>query len=497
MNVAFVWKPILEWKPIPPIYVRNTFGRRLEKLEPIEPGIIRMYVCGPTVYDYTHVGHARTYVAFDAIKRYLSLRGFNVFHVQNITDIDDKIINRANKEKKNWEEIVEEYTRDYMENLEKLKIEIHLHPRVTSHISDIISFIEELIEKGYAYIAESGSVYFDVSSYDGYGELSGRVSPSEWRQEEEVLREKKNPFDFALWKAWKPGEPYWEAPWGRGRPGWHIECSVMSSKYLGRVFDIHGGGQDLIFPHHENERAQSEALFGVKPWVRYWLHTGYLTISGEKMSKSLGNIVVLREAIRKWSGNVLRMWLLSAHYRSQLDYNEQSLEQSKINLRRIESTAIELKRVVRDREPSSSINKDEERILTKVLEYYVEFHRAMSSDFNTAEALATIISLTRLANIDIIPNEYYTASIVSLKLLEEFNYVFAVLDRVFGVSVEPTTEWEKLFKHTIDILLSIRQKLREEKKYELSDWIRSELRKIGIKLYDYPGGKTIWRLEKD
>ena len=191
------------------------------------------------------------------------------------------------------------------------------------------------------------------------------------------------------------------------------------------------------------------------------------------------------------------MWLLSAHYRSQLDYNEQSLEQSKINLRRIESTAIELKRVVRDREPSSSINKDEERILTKVLEYYVEFHRAMSSDFNTAEALATIISLTRLANSDIIPNEYYTASIVSLKLLEEFNYVFAVLDRVFGVSVEPTTEWEKLFKHTIDILLSIRQKLREEKKYELSDWIRSELRKIGIKLYDYPGGKTIWRLEKD
>lgn len=281
------------------IRVFNTLGRRKEVFTPHRPPLVGMYVCGPTVYDYTHIGHARTFTVFDAVKRYLRLRGFDVFHVQNITDIDDKIINRAREEGRDWRDVVEEYSRDYFEGLRSLGIQIDHHPRVTDHIPDIIRFVHGLIEKGYAYVAESGSVYFEVDKYPGYGMLSGSLSKEAWRQEEDVMHEKKSPYDFALWKAAKPGEPSWESPWGRGRPGWHIECSVMSSRYLGSRIDIHGGGVDLVFPHHENERAQSESYFGHR-WVKYWLHASYLTIKGEKMSKSLGNIIPLREALREW-----------------------------------------------------------------------------------------------------------------------------------------------------------------------------------------------------
>jgi len=247
--------------------VFNTLSRRLEVFEPLEPGIVKMYVCGPTVYDYTHLGHVRTYVAFDVVKRYLRLRGFDVLHVQNITDIDDKIIRRAQREGRDWREIADEFTKDYLETLRALNISVDLHPRVTEHIREIIEFIQTLIDKGFAYVAPSGSVYFRVDAYDDYGRLSNRRDKELWGQEEEFVHEKESPYDFALWKAAKPGEPFWESPWGRGRPGWHIECSVMSSRYLGSRFDIHGGGSDLIFPHHENERAQSEAALGVRPWV--------------------------------------------------------------------------------------------------------------------------------------------------------------------------------------------------------------------------------------
>ena len=258
----------------------NTLGRRKERFEPFNPPIVKMYVCGLTVYDYMHIGHARTFVVFDAIKRYLKLRGYDVIYVQNITDIDDKIINRAKEKGINWKELAETYIKDYMDNIKKLNINVDYHPRVTEHINDIIDFIKVLLEKGHAYVAKSGSVYFDVSSYKFYGELSGRASKELWRQEEEFVYEKKNPYDFALWKALKPGEPWWESPWGKGRPGWHIECSVMSTKFLGPRIDIHGGGQDLIFPHHENEKTQSECALGIRPWVKYWLHSGMLTIKG-------------------------------------------------------------------------------------------------------------------------------------------------------------------------------------------------------------------------
>ena len=485
--------PTLDYEPLPPIKVRNTFGDKIEVFETFTPGIVRMYVCGPTVYDYTHLGHARTYVAFDAIKRYLMLRGYHVIHVQNITDIDDKIIDRAKREGRDWREVAETYTKDYFEALRQLKISVDISPRVTEHINDIIEFIKGLIEKGYAYVAPSGSVYFEVDKFPDYGALSGRFHPEQWRQEEDVLREKKKPYDFALWKAWKPGEPYWEAPWGRGRPGWHIECSVMSSKYLGRQIDIHGGGQDLIFPHHENERAQSEAYFGIKPWVRYWLHTGMLTVKGEKMSKSLGNIIVLREALKKWGANTLRLWILSAHYRTQLDFTEESIEQARATLNRIIAAYQALEAIVKSAEPQPALRDEDVKRLLEVRKLYMEFHKAMSNDFNTAKALAAINKLVRLVNSQIVPSEDYTAAILAQRLMLEFNYVFRVADEAIYGRGTPHGE---LVNKLVDLIVSVRAELRARKEYDLADRIRSELMKLGIKLYDYPGGRTIWRFEE-
>ncbi len=486
------WHPTPLWpqEGLPRILVRNTLGRRLEPFEPLLPGIVRMYTCGPTVYDYTHLGHARTYVAFDAIKRYLVLRGYNVIHVQNITDIDDKIIDRANREGVDFREIVERYTRDYMEALAKLKIRIDIHPRVTDHINDIIEFIEGLIEKGYAYVAPSGSVYFDVSQYSDYGSLSGRFEKEQWRQEPERLAEKKNPYDFALWKAWKPGEPWWESPWGRGRPGWHIECSVMSSKYLGDQFDIHGGGQDLVFPHHENEKAQSEAYFGKKPWVKYWLHTGYLLIRGEKMAKSLKNIVTVREALKTWDPGVLRLWLLSAHYRGQIDFREESLEQAQAMLRRIRGTVTALIKTLNETYPAKNVTEKDARLALEANKYRYEFHRAMSNDFNTASALAAINGLVKLVNTDLIPSESFVALNAAYKAFYEFNTVFAVLDDI----IHGTPLREDITPKLIDLVVRIRGTLRARKDYELSDWIREELRKLGIILLDKKDGSTEWRM---
>ncbi len=479
---------VIEWRGLPKIRVRNTLGNRVEEFHPLEPGIVRMYVCGPTVYDHMHIGHARTYVAFDAIKRYLQLRGYSVFHVQNITDIDDKIIRKANEEGRDWREIVDRYSKDYFEMLRSLGITVDIHPRVTDHISEIIEFIEGLIEKGHAYVAPSGSVYFDVTTYPHYGELSGRVHPEQWRQEEDVLREKRHPFDFALWKAWKPGEPYWESPWGRGRPGWHIECSVMSSRYLGEQFDIHGGGQDLVFPHHENERAQSESYFGKRPWVRYWLHTGYLTISGEKMSKSLGNIIPANEAIRKWGPRVLRLWLLSAHYRTQLDFSEEALEQARSTLARIEAAAEAVERLLAEAEPEASLRGERLEQTRSLLDAYYAFHEAMSSDFNTARALAAVMEAVRVVNRQTLPSESYTGAAIAARLFAEFNHVFNVLGKRAAT--------EGPFEQLVELLVKVRSELRRRKMFDLADEIRSELGQLGIQLMDYPGGKTVWRLTK-
>lgn len=468
------------------IRVRNTLGRRIELFEPINPPLVNMYVCGPTPYDFTHIGHARTFVSFDAIKRYLNLRGYSVFHVQNITDIDDKIINRAREEGRSWEYVVNEYTRDYMEMLEALRIRVDVHPRVTAHIREIIEFIQGLIDKGYAYVAESGSVYFEVEKFPDYGRLSGNFTRESWRQEEEFIREKRSPYDFALWKAAKPGEPSWDSPWGKGRPGWHIECSVMSSRYLGSRIDIHGGGVDLVFPHHENERAQSEAYFGLKPWVKYWLHVSYLTIRGEKMSKSLGNIIPFKEASKKWGSGPLRLWLLSAHYRSNLDYNEQGLEQASKLYERLRDIASRVTRRLEKSEPTHYLDERGVELLRSLKTIHSSWHEAMSSDFNFGEAMRWVWEFTSVYYRDIEASESQAVLLYSYRILQEFNKVYAVLDDVLEVPRALGIE-----DNLIELIVQVRSELRARRMYDLSDAIRDRLSRLGIKLIDYKD-RTEW-----
>ncbi len=477
-----------------PLRVYNTLTRSLEVFEPLEPGFVRMYVCGPTVYDYTHLGHARTYVAFDVIKRYLIYKGYDVFHVQNITDIDDKIINRAREEGVSWKDIVDRYTKDYFECMKALGIRVDASPRVTEHIQDIIEFIQALIDMGYAYVS-NGSVYFEVDKFPDYGKLSGRAKSEEWRQELDVVQEKKKPYDFALWKRAKPGEPWWESPWGPGRPGWHIECSVMSSRLLGKQFDIHGGGQDLIFPHHENEIAQSEARWGIKPWVRYWMHTGYLTIRGEKMSKSLGNIIPLREAIKKWKPEVLRMWLISAHYRRPLDFSDEALEHATRRYERLAGAVEELKRILRE------LDGHEGRVSDYGLETIAEirkcikgFEEAMDDDFNTPRALSYVFELASIVYKRISEKPEYTVAAAALRAFKRINVVLGVLDKHLA-EAPAVSDAEKLVEQLIDLVVRIRAKHRAAKDWETADWIRSELAKLGVKLFDQRD-KTTWRLER-
>jgi cysteinyl-tRNA synthetase len=468
------------------IRVRNTLGRRLELFEPVKPPFVSMYVCGPTPYDYTHIGHARTFAVFDAIKRYLGLRGFGVYHVQNITDIDDKIINRAREEGRGWEEVVEEYTRDYMQMLEALKVRIDLHPRVTAHIRDIIEFIQGLIDKGYAYVAESGSVYFDVDKFPDYGRLSGNLSREAWRQEEEFLREKRSPYDFALWKAAKPGEPSWDSPWGRGRPGWHIECSVMSSRYLGSSIDIHGGGVDLVFPHHENERAQSESYFNTRPWVKYWLHTSYLTIGGEKMSKSLGNIIPFKDAQSRWGSGPLRLWLLSAHYRSNLDYNEQGLEQSLRLYERLRDIASRVTRRLERGEPTHYLDSRGLEVLRSLKAIQSSWHEALSDDFNLGLAMRWVWEFTNTYYRDVEASESHSVLLYTYRVLYELNRVYAVLDDIIEAPKALGIEGDLL-----ELIVQVRSELRARRMYDLSDAIRDRLSKLGIKLVDYKD-RTEW-----
>ncbi len=469
------------------IKVFNTLGRRMEVFEPDSPPKVGMYVCGPTVYDYTHIGHARTFTVFDAIKRYLRLRGFDVFHVQNITDIDDKIIRRASEEGRSWRDVVEEYTRDYMEGLGSLGIRIDHHPRVTDHIREIIEFVQGLIEKGYAYVAESGSVYFEVDKYPDYGRLSGRIGRDAWRQEEELVHEKRKPYDFALWKAAKPGEPSWDSPWGKGRPGWHIECSVMSSRYLGRRIDIHGGGVDLVFPHHENERAQSESLFGER-WVKYWLHSSYLTIKGEKMSKSLGNIIPLREALKEWNPGALRLWLLSSHYRSNLDYSDEALAQYTRLLERLRSVADSIGRRLERAEPKGYLTDSEIEVLRSIDGVLAQWHSSLSSDFTFGRAMSSVWEFTTIYFRDVEQTESYTLLWRSWRALLSFNTVYGFADNIF----ESRQPEKSLEDSLVEALVEVRSELRKRRMYDLADSIRSRLASLGIILTDR-GERTEWR----
>ncbi|ASJ10742.1 cysteine--tRNA ligase [Thermococcus sp. P6] len=470
------------------IRVYNTLTRRKEEFRPIREGEVRMYVCGPTVYDYTHLGHARTYIAFDVIRRYLEHRGYTVLMVMNFTDIDDKIIRRARETGEDPRELAERFLRYFLEDMASLRVKpADVYPRVTEHIDDIIDFVRKLQEKGYAYEGSDG-VYFEVGKFGDYGKLSGirledlrkgaRVEPGEG---------KKNPEDFALWKKAKPGEPKWESPWGEGRPGWHIECSTMSTKYLGESFDIHGGGNDLIFPHHENEIAQTEACTGHE-WVRYWLHTGFLMVNGEKMSKSLGNFVTVREMLRRYDPEVIRLFVLQRHYRSPLDYTEEGMEHAKNNLERLYNTLENIRVAMKEADISFRWEKEEFEAYESIRNARKKFYEAMDDDFNTAEALKAVFEASTAVNRYLSDVERPKESILR-KAMEFFKAVSEIFGLFEDYFRERKAENEEAF---IELLVEVRSRLRRERNFELADEIRARLRELGIQLEDTPKG-TVWK----
>lgn len=480
----------------------NTRTRQKETLQTREPNVLHMYVCGLTPYDSMHIGHARAFVVYDVLRRYLEHRGLRVIHVQNWTDIDDKIIQRANELKVSAKEVAERFIAEAEEDYRNLGLlQPTIMPSVTEHIPDIIKAVQTLIDKGYAY-ARGGDVYFDVSRYESefhdYGLLSGqtrdeliagaRVAPDE---------DKDDPMDFALWKSAKSNEPFWESPWGRGRPGWHIECSVMSLKYLGAPFDLHGGATDLVFPHHENEIVQSQALTGIKPIVTCWMHAGVLTVGGEKMSKSLGNFVTLRDALKRHGKNALRLLYLSTHYRSPLDYSEERAEGSKASLRRIR-TAIE---TVRNRlaaetgEETEASRERAQELLQLVEESTRLFYEAMDDDLNTAEALGYLFrmvgaALTLGVAIKELPS---TSEKQALNLLRErLTNLLSVLGFDVTELEAPERLEDVLSEQLLNLLVEVRGQLRQRKIFDLADLIRSKLSELGIALEDTQQG-TRWR----
>lgn len=469
------------------LYIYNTLTAVKEEFKPLHRELVKVYVCGPTVYDKTHLGHARTYIAFDIVRRYLEFLGYNVLQIVNITDIDDKIIRKSIETGKEWREIAEENMRNFFNAIDKLNIRrAHIYPRVTEHIDDIVKFIEKLIENGYAYEAE-GNVYFDVDKFVDYGKLS-KVKRDKLKPQEE-MNGKRKPYDFALWKKAKPMEPCWESPWGKGRPGWHIECSVMASKYLGSQFDIHGGGQDLIFPHHENEIAQSEAFFKKKPWVKYWMHTGMLMIGEEKMSKSLGNVITIEELTRKYKPMELRFYIINSHYRSPITFRENLLEQAKRAYNRILESILTLKSILKGK---ITYRENEESIeeLKRIIKLRRNFLNAMNDDFDTPRAIARLHELTTLVNKEIIPGEKIVAAEFAMKVFFEASKILGVFEEAFKENLESNLTYK-----LIDLLLKVRQKHRLRREWEIADWIAREIRKLGVEISDN-GRKTTWRLKR-
>ncbi|NMA03183.1 MAG: cysteine--tRNA ligase [Clostridiales bacterium] len=458
----------------------NTLTGKKEEFIPLEPGKVKMYACGPTVYDYFHIGNARTFIIFDALRKYLEYRGYDVTFVQNFTDVDDKIINRAKEEGVPPGEISEKFIQIYFEDSKTLGIEkADIYPKVTENIEEIIEFIGELMDKGYAY-ESGGDVYFDVSRYEDYGKLSKQnLEELQLGARVEVSEQKRNPLDFVLWKAAKPGELSWESPWGAGRPGWHIECSTMSNKYLGETIDIHGGGRDLIFPHHENEIAQSEARSG-KPFANYWLHVGYLNIDDKKMSKSLGNFFTPREIAKEFDLENFRFLILSAHYRNPVNFNRELLESAKNGLDRLYTGKNNLEYLIENAEDRIPMENEKEW-LENLKQYKNRFNEVMDDDFNTADGIAVIFDLVREINTNVDEK-------AAKQILQEAYDLFMELTSVLGLLGKK----EETLEEDIERLIEERQKARKEKNFELSDKIRDDLKEKGIILEDTPQGVK-WR----
>lgn len=463
------------------MFLRNTLTGQLKRFEPIEPGIVRMYVCGPTVYGLIHVGNARPMVVFDALRRYFEYRGYRVLMVQNFTDIDDKILNRANEWGVDYKQVAEAFIQEYWRDASALGVRApNFAPKTSDFVMEIVSAIEMLIKKGYAYTAD-GDVYFDVKSSPKYGELSHRnLDEMIAGARVEVSEKKRFPLDFALWKSSKPGEPAWDSPWGKGRPGWHIECTIMSTKLLGSTLDIHAGGEDLIFPHHENEKAQSEALTG-KQFVRYWLHNALVRVSGDKMSKSLGNIFILREALKQFGADGLKLYFLSKHYRSPIDFSVESLEASAKAAKRIHESFKRFEsKFTFVPVPSNDVWMNEQR---------QKFVEALDDDFNTPKAIAQIFDLVAELN-KLMDESREEQALKTYHLLRrEFCPVLGLFEagtQAMDIDVDPL----------IRLILELRNELRQRKLYELADKLREKLKDLGVKIRDGRDGSTYSFIEE-
>ncbi|WP_226038409.1 cysteine--tRNA ligase [Aquibacillus saliphilus] len=463
-----------------PIQIYNTLTRQKEPFKTIEENKVRMYVCGPTVYNYIHIGNARPAIVFDAVRRYLEYRGYEVKYVLNFTDVDDKIIKAANDLGGEVSEVAERYINAYMADVAALGVKeaVH-HPRVTETMTDIIEFIANLIDKDYAYEAD-GDVYFKTRAFDGYGKLSHQPI-DELRSGARIqVGEKKNdPLDFVLWKQAKPGEIAWESPWGNGRPGWHIECSAMAKKYLGETIDIHAGGQDLTFPHHENEIAQSEASNG-HTFANYWMHNGYINIDNEKMSKSLGNFVLAHDLIKQHDPQVIRFFMLSVQYRNPINFSEALLEGAQNSLDRIKTAYQNLEH---RKNSSTNLANDSKEWKDKVEQYKQRFTDEMDDDFNTANAIAVLFDITKDANV------YLQSKQTSVDVITAFQEVLSSLTGILGIELQ---EQERLLEDEIESLIEQRIDARKNRDFALADKIRDDLKGRNIILEDTPQG-TRWK----
>ena len=452
----------------------NTLSRKKEEFKPIEEGKVKMYVCGPTVYNFIHIGNARPFIIFDTLRRYLEYRGYDVTFVQNFTDVDDKIIKRGHEENITPEEVANKYINEYFVDADGLGIKrASVHPRVTDNIEQIIAFVKELEDKGYAY-AVNGDVYFDTKKFKDYGKLSGiKQEELEAGARIEVNDQKRHPMDFVLWKAKKEGEPGWASPWGEGRPGWHIECSVMSNRYLGETIDIHAGGQDLKFPHHENEIAQSEARSG-KNFSNYWLHNEYINVNNEKMSKSLGNFFTVREIAEIFDLEVVRLFMLSTHYRNPINFSDEILNQSKAGLERLYNAKEKAEFTINNLE-DSKMTEEEAKLQEELAGFRQKFIDAMDDDVNTADAVSVIFELAKFMNSNVTEK---SSKEFAQKVIDEFNELTSVLNIV------NKDQKEDILDEEIEQLIAQRTEAKKNKNFQLADEIRQQLLDKGIILED-------------
>ncbi len=468
------------------VMIYNTLAKKKMPFAPLEEGKVKMYVCGPTTYNYIHLGNARPIVVFDTVRRYFTYLGYDVTFVSNFTDVDDKIIKRANEEGQDPVKLAAYYIDAYFEDTKALNVmPADVHPKVSEHIQQIIDFVQGLIDKGYAYALDNGDVYYSVRKFADYGQLSGRdINDLLSGARVEVDEKKKDPLDFALWKSAKPGEPYWESPWGKGRPGWHIECSAMSAQYLGDTFDIHGGGQDLIFPHHENEIAQSCALHDA-PMARYWMHNGFITINQEKMSKSKGNFFMLRDILERFDPQVVRFYLLSVQYRSPLDFDDEKIEVAGRGLERLKNASEAVAKAMKL--AGAHEDDDAAELRAKAEKAEADFRAAMNDDFNTALAIAALFELAKDINIYLKKDQF------DAKTLEMAQKVLTDLANVLGIELEASTGADDdLADKLMDLIIAIRKDARANKDFQTADRIRDGLAEIGVILEDSKAGTT-WK----